>query len=87
MAEARAIMPAFDACPANGRSLLKPEEIKKLDAYFKRTFQNAALQVKARPRKDDSCELYIGDEFLGIIYKDEEEGDYNFSMAILDVDL
>lgn len=66
---------------------MKPEEIKKLDAYFKRTFQNPALQVKARPRKDDSCELYIGDEFLGIIYKDEEEGDYNFSMAILDVDL
>jgi hypothetical protein len=71
------------------RSLLKPEEIRKLDAYFKRTFQNPALQVKARPRKEDSCELYVGDEFLGIIFKDEEEGElsYNFSMAILDVDL
>ena len=68
---------------------MKPEEIKKLDAYFKRTFQNTALQVKARPRKDDSCELYIGEEFLGIIFKDEEEGElsYNFSMAILDIDL
>ena len=68
---------------------LKPEEIRKLDAYFKRTFGNPSLQVKARPRKDDSCEVYIGDEFLGIIFKDEEEGElsYNFSMAILDVDL
>ena len=45
------------------------------------------LCVKARPRKDDSCEVYIGDEFLGIVFKDEEEGDYNFSMAILDIDL
>jgi hypothetical protein len=68
---------------------LKPEEIRKLDAYFKRTFGTPSLQVKARPRKDDSCEVYIGDEFLGIIFKDEEEGElsYNFSMAILDVDL
>jgi hypothetical protein len=71
------------------RVYLKPEEIRKLDAYFKRTFNNAALEVKARPRKDDSCELYIGDEFLGIIFKDDDDGElsYNFSMAILDVDL
>lgn len=68
---------------------MKADEIRKLDAYFKRTFQSPALQVKARPRKDDSCELYMADEFLGIIFKDEEEGElsYNFSMAILDIDL
>jgi len=66
---------------------VKPDEIKKLDAYFKRTFQNPQLKVKARPRKDDSAEVYIGEEFLGIVFKDEDEGDYNFSMAILDVDL
>jgi len=69
------------------RSQLKPEEIRKLDAYFKRQFQNPNLMVKARPRKDDSAEVYIGDEFLGIVFKDEDDGDYNFSMAILDVDL
>lgn len=66
---------------------MKPEELRKLDAYFKKTFMNAALQVKARPNKDDSCELYLGEEFLGIIFKDEEDGDYNFSMAILEIDL
>ncbi|AAL51916.1 Hypothetical protein, conserved [Brucella abortus str. 2308 A] len=71
------------------RIRLKPEELKKLDAYFKRTFNNPDLQVKARPRKNDSAELYLADEFLGLIYKDEDEGElsYNFSMAILDVDL
>jgi hypothetical protein len=79
---------------ANSRPLpesvsLKPEEIRKLDAYFKRTFKNPTLEVKARPRKDDSCELYVGDEFLGIIFRDDDDGElsYNFSMAILDVDL
>lgn len=68
---------------------MKPEEIRKLEAYFKRTFQNPNLKVRARPQKKDSCELYIGDEFLGIIFRDEDEGElsYNFSMAILDIDL
>lgn len=74
---------------SRAETTLKPEEIRKLDAYFKRTFQNQELEVKARPRKDDSCELYVGDEFLGIIFKDDDDGElsYNFSMAILDVDL
>lgn len=68
---------------------MKPEEIKKLEAYFKRTFQNPTLQVRARPQKKDSCELYVGEEFLGIIFRDDEDGDlsYNFSMAVLDIDL
>jgi len=67
---------------------VKPDEIKKLDAYFKRIF-NEKMTIKARPRKDDSAEVYVGDEFLGIVFRDDEDGDlsYNFSMAILDVDL
>ena len=67
---------------------VKPDEIKKLDAYFKRTF-NPEVVVKARPRKDDSAEVYLGDEFLGVVFRDDEDGElsYNFSMAILDVDL
>jgi hypothetical protein len=67
--------------------VLKPEEIRKLTAYFKRVFQNPNIDVKARPRKEDSAEVYVGDEFIGLVYKDEEDGDYNFSMAILDIDL
>jgi hypothetical protein len=67
---------------------VKPEEIRKLEAYLKRSL-NPALVVKARPRKDDSAEVYLNDEFLGLVYRDDEDGDlsYNFSMAILDVDL
>nr|WP_246714104.1 DUF3126 family protein [Rhizobium leguminosarum] len=70
------------------RYRVKPEEIKKLDAYFKRTL-NPQIVVKARPRKNDSAEVYLGEEFLGVVYIDDEDGDrsYNFSMAILDVDL
>lgn len=67
---------------------MKPDELKKLDAYFKRVL-NPMLQVKARPRKDDSCELYKEDEFLGVITRDEDEGEvsYHLSIAVLDIDL
>ena len=68
---------------------MNPEEIKKLNTYFQNVFQTPGLQVKARPKKTDSCEVYKDDEFLGIIYRDEDEGElsFNFSMAILDIDL
>jgi hypothetical protein len=70
------------------RKDLKPEEVKKLEAYFKRTF-NQAIVIKPRPKKDESAEVYLGDEFLGVVFRDEEDGElsYNFSMAILDIDL
>ena len=73
----------------NRREPVKPDELKKLDAYFKRTFGNPTISVKARPRKDDSAEVFLGEEFLGVLYRDDEDGDlsYNFSMAILDMDL
>lgn len=69
---------------------MKPEELRKLDRYLKKIFQNPSIEVKARPRKDDSCEVYVGDEFIGLIFRDDDDEDdlsYNFSMAILDIDL
>ena len=68
---------------------MKPEEIRKLEAYFKRVFQNPHLQVKARPRKDDSAEVYIGEEFIGVLFVDDEDDDrsFQFQMAILEEDL
>jgi hypothetical protein len=76
-------------CRTIWRSVLKPDEIKKLDAYFKRVFMTPGIQVRARPKKNDSAEVYRDDEFLGVIYRDDEDGElsYNFSMAILDIDL
>lgn len=68
---------------------MKIEELKRLEAYFRRLFGNDVIRVKARPRKDDSAEVFVGEEFVGVVYRDEEEGElsYNFSMAILEMDL
>ena len=68
---------------------MKPDEIAKLTKFFREKFNNPSLVVKLRPQKKDSGEVYLRDEFLGVVYKDEEDGElsYNFSMAILDFDL
>jgi Protein of unknown function (DUF3126) len=65
------------------------QDIKKVDSYLKRLFNNPLIRVVPRPKKDDSAEVYIGDEFIGVIFLDDEDGDksYNFSMAILETDL
>jgi hypothetical protein len=45
--------------PFARRAIVKPAEIIKLEAYFKRIF-NDRLVIKARPAKDDSAEVYLG---------------------------
>jgi hypothetical protein len=68
---------------------VKPEEISKLTAFLRRKFDLPTISVRRRPQKDDSAEVYLGDEFIAVIYRDDEDGDlsYNFQMAILDFDL
>jgi hypothetical protein len=64
-------------------------EIRKLENYLRRLFGNPRMRVVPRPRKDDSAEVYIGEEFIGVLFVDDEDEDrsYNFQMAILGTDL
>jgi hypothetical protein len=65
------------------------QEIRKLDAYLKRVFGNPKIRVVPRPKKDDSAEVYIGEEFIGVLFVDDEDDDrsFQFQMAILEDDL
>jgi Protein of unknown function (DUF3126) len=65
------------------------QEIRKLENYLKRLFGNARLRVVPRPKKEDSAEVYVGEEFIGVMFVDDEDDErcYNFQMAILAGDL
>lgn len=65
------------------------KEVQKLESYFRKTFQLPSISVRPRPRKDETAEVFIGEEFIGVLFRDDEDGDvsYNFTMAILDIDL
>lgn len=64
-------------------------EIMRLEAYLRKKFRLDLIEVRQRPTKDDSVEVYLVDEFIGVIFRDDEDGEvsYDFNMAILAFDL
>jgi hypothetical protein len=68
---------------------MTPEEIKNLETYLRKKFDLNAIEVRKRHKKQDSVEVFVKDEFVGVIYKDDEDNEvsYQFQMAILEDDL
>lgn len=68
---------------------MKITEIARLQAYLQGKFENDAIKLMQRPNATDSVEMLIGDEFIGVAYRDEDEGEVSFSLSIcvLDEDL
>jgi hypothetical protein len=65
------------------------QPIPALNAYLRGKFDNENIRVVTRPKKTDSVEAYIGEEFLGVLFLENEKGrrSYIFELPILDVDL
>ena len=66
-----------------------PDELKRVEAYMRKTFGNTSIEVRGRQKAADAAEVYVDGEFLGVVSKDTEDGDlcFQFSMTILDIDL
>lgn len=64
-------------------------ELLRVQKYLRDTFRLDTISLHRRAQKDDSVEVMIGDEFIGVIFRDEEDGEvsYAFNMAILEFDL
>ena len=65
------------------------DQLKRLDAYLKKKFDNEQIRVVPRAKKRDSLEAYLGREFIGVLFVDDEKrrGSYILEMPILDMDL
>ena len=62
--------------------------IRKIEGHLRGTFANARIKLMPRPKQKDSAEVYIGEEFVGVVFQDEDEdGSFMFEMAILPEDL
>jgi hypothetical protein len=63
-------------------------DLKKLDAYLKRKFDTERIRVVPRARKKDSAEVYVGDEYIGVLFFDEKDARSSyFELPILALDL
>ncbi|MCB1784212.1 MAG: DUF3126 family protein [Alphaproteobacteria bacterium] len=65
------------------------QDMVQLKTYIERKFKCSGISMKRREKADDSVEVMLDGEFIGVIYKDTDEGEtsYDFNMAILDIDL
>ena len=63
-------------------------DIRQLDAYLKRKFDNERIRVVPRLRKKDSAEVYVGEEYIGVVFFDEQDARSSyFELPILALDL
>lgn len=67
---------------------MKQQDGARVEAYLRRLFRNDLLNVVYRP-KDGSAEVLLDEEFIGVLFQDDEDGEisYSFTMAILEEDL
>jgi hypothetical protein len=64
------------------------KNLKMLEAYLRRKFDDERIRVSARPRKNDSAEVSVGQEYIGVLFFDEQEAtSCYFEMPILALDL
>jgi len=68
---------------------LTRSEIWRIEKYLRNLFRLDTITVIERPKQQDSVEVHVAGEFIGVIFKDEEDGEisYAFQMAILEMDL
>ena len=68
---------------------LTRSEIWRLEKYLRNLFRLDTITIVERPKQQDSVEVQVGGEFVGVLFKDEEDGEvsYAFNMAILEMDL
>ncbi len=64
-------------------------EVMRLRKYLNDKFNTGKFELDPGNQKDGSMELHFDGEFLGVIYRDEDEGEvsYALNIAILEEDL
>ena len=66
---------------------MNKEELLRLEAYLKEKL-HPGLRLLPRDKANDSAEVYLGAEFLAVVYKDEDEGETSYQlMTVLKEDI
>lgn len=65
------------------------KDVPRVQRYLRQLFRTEQLRVVPHARKKDMAEVFIGDEYIAPLYREEEDGEVSFQLqiAILDIDL
>jgi hypothetical protein len=71
-----------------GDATAKAPDIRQLDAYLKRKFDNDRIRVIGRAKKKDAAEVYVGEEYVGVLFFDDKDVRSSYlELPILALDL
>ena len=68
---------------------MKPNEIVRVQDYLRHKFSNERIAIDQPKKPGAPIEVRLGEEFIGVLYRDEEEGEvsYSLTISILEEDL
>ena len=68
---------------------LTTEEMEKIQTYLQQLFWNPEINLHVGTGQDAPAEVYVGKEFIGVIYKNSDDGEisYDWNMSILQEDI
>ncbi len=68
---------------------MTPIEIVKVQDYLRQKFGNDRIAIDQPKRSGAPIEMRIGAEFIGVLYRDDEDGEvsYSLTISILEEDL
>ena len=68
---------------------MNASDAARVQNYLRQRFGNKRLSIARRENKTDSADLMLEDEFIVVVFADDEDGDlcYHVQISILDEDL
>jgi hypothetical protein len=61
---------------------MTPNDIARVQDYLRRTFENDKIAIDVPAKRGAPVEVRVGDEFIGVLHRDDDDDDVSWSLLI-----
>jgi len=61
---------------------MNPVEISKVQDYLRRALDTDVISIQPPNKPNAPIEVYARDEFIGVLHRDEEDGEVSYDLHI-----
>ena len=65
---------------------MQPADIARVEAYLRQTIGSDRIRIDVPKVRGGSIEVWAGEEFLGTLHRDDEDGEVSYSVQITILD-
>lgn len=62
---------------------MQPADIARVQAYLRKTFGTERIHIDPPRTRTGPVEVRVGEEFIGTLHRDVEDGEVSFSLHIM----